>query len=172
MMWGLCVLGIVILLIIFYFVKTYKRLSELKSLKNSSLESLDVALNRRYDVMEELINYSRGLLSDENEIVIKLLQAKLLPVDEKIIIENELIDTLKKVLNEISYIEEINNSKELTKLRLLLAKSEKIINEITVSLNDLIREMNDVIKGFPSGIISKILGYKEQNLFEASFVTR
>ena len=164
--------GIVILGLIVYSIRIYQKVSELESLKKSSLESLNSALNRRYDVIEGLVNYSNGLLSDENGFVVKLLQAKLLPINEKVNVEKELIEKLKKVLDEIYSIEEINNSKELTKLRLLLAKSEKIINEITISLNDLIREENAIASGFPSGIVAKTFGLKKQEEFYIEFVTR
>ncbi len=170
--WAILFYGIVILILIIYSIRIYKRVTELESLKNSSLESLNSALSRRYDVIEGIINYSNGLLSDENGFVVKLLQAKLLPINEKVSVEKELIEKLKRVLSEIYEIEEINNSKELTKLRLLLAKSEKIINEITVSLNDLIREENSIICGLPNSIISKIFGFKKQELYEIEFVTR
>ena len=172
MMLGTLICIVLIAILLFFFVKTYNKFQELKSLRKSSFESLDLALNKRYDVMEELINYSGDFLEDENSAIITLLQAKLVPLKDRFEIEKKLFVELKKIMAIISEIPEINNTKELTNIRLKLAKVEKNINEVIVTLNDLTREYNDSIKSIPQNIVAILCGFKELKTYTVEYITR
>ena len=122
--------------------------------------------------MEELINYSGDFLEDENSAIITLLQAKLVPLKDRFEIEKKLFVELKKIMAIISEIPEINNTKELTNIRLKLAKVEKNINEVIVTLNDLTREYNDSIKSIPQNIVAILCGFKELKTYTVEYITR
>lgn len=152
--------------------KTVRKLDEIKSLRESSFESLDIALNKRYEVIEDLINYSRSIFDEDNRFIIKLLEAKLIPVKERFPVEKELIVGLSKLIKTISSTDENINSKELTGLRLSLAKSEKYIFEAVNNLNRLTKEYNEAILQFPQSIIAKARKIEPEPMVQVKYITR
>lgn len=167
---------IIILAIIFcvikYIKRSYKELIELREMRNQCLENLERALGQRYDVMEEMIEFSSGFIDGENEFVAKLLQVKLVPTSERLSLEKELVTELNKLIFKINEVPQLKNDQDFTALRLKLAKAEKAISEAKASLNERSKGYNDLISGFPRNIIAKVCKFKKFQVYEVEYITR
>ena len=169
---GICIGIIFITTIIILFRKKYKEIKEQSIIIDECINSLSEALEGRYEVMEELINFSRGFLDDENRFVVKLVQAKLVPTNERQYVEKELVAELKRLLVIIGETPALKQDQEYNSLRIDLAKAEKIIFEHKNDLNRLTKEYNTLIKVFPANIVAALGGFKAKNGFNIEFVTR
>jgi len=169
---GLLIIAILVAIFAYFAVRTYKELVELRNLRFSMVSSLEKALINRYNIMENLIVYSKGFITDENRFVVKLLQARLVPLEERAQIERELIEELRTLLEMINEIPQLKNDKDFTTLRLQLAKAEKIIYEAEDAFNTRTYEYDKAIQSFPKSIIALLAGFKPLNAFEVDFVTR
>ena len=166
-------IGIIFLTaIIILFSKKYKEIHEQSEIIDECVNSLDEALEGRYIVMDEMINFSRGFLEDENRFVIKLVQAKLVPIKERYMVEKELVSELKRLMLIIGDTPELKQDKDYNSLRIDLAKSEKIIFEQKNDLNRLTKEYNDLISSFPASLVAVFGGFKKRMGFNTDFVTR
>lgn len=170
-MWVIFVI-ILIALVAFFSVKTYKEIKEAEVLREESVGNLEAALMMRYEVVEKLINYSSGRIKDENRFIIKLLEARLIPTLERMKVERELVGNLKDLLFMIEGIPDLKCKKELTDYRLSLAKAEKNIYDAKTFLNDKTREYNRLIENFPKNIIGKFGKFRVKEYYEIDFVTR
>ena len=169
---GICIGIIFITAIIVLFRKKYKEIKEQSIIIDECTNSLSEALEGRYHVMEELINFSSGFLDDENRFVVKLVQAKLVPTNERQFVEKELVAELKRLLLMISENPELKQDKDYNTLRIDLAKAEKIIFEHKNDLSRLTKEYNSLIKSFPANIVALLGGFKAKKGFNTEFVTR
>jgi len=169
---GICISVIFFVAILMYFSKKYKEIDEQSEIVNECTNSLAEALEGRYQVMEEMINFSRGFLEDENRFVVKLVQAKLVPINERHFVEKELVSELKRLMAIISDNPELKQDKDYDNLRISLAKAEKIIFEQKNDLNRLAKEYNDLISSFPAKIVAILGGFKRKQGFDTTFVTR
>ena len=125
------IFGIILIGVIAYLsVKTYREIQDAETLREESVGALEAALMMRYEVVEKLINYASGRIQDENQFIIKLLEARLIPTLERMQVEKELVGYLKDLLLRIDSIPDLKCKKELTDYRLALAKAEKNIYHI------------------------------------------
>lgn len=153
---GIIICVIFIIAIVVYLARKYKEISEQSEIITECTKSLNEALEGRYDAMEDMINYSRDYLEDENRFVVKLVQAKLMSVGEKSLVEKELISELKKLMRIIGEQPELNNGREYDTIRFNLAKSEKKIFEQESDLNRLTDEYNNLISSFPIRFVAML----------------
>ncbi len=167
-----CITFIFMFAILFYFSRKYKEIDEQSEIVNECTNSLAEALEGRYQVMEDMINFSRGFLDDENRFVVKLVQAKLVPINERNLVEKELVSELKRLMAIISDTPQLTQDADYDALRINLAKAEKIIFEHKNDLNRLAKEYNDLIASFPAKIVAILGGFKRKQGFETAFVTR
>lgn len=167
------IFGIILIAVVAYLsVKTYKDIKAAELLREESVGNLESALMMRYEVIEKLINYSTGRIKDENQFIIKLLEARLIPTLERMQVERELVGQLKNLLYLIDGIPDLKCKKELTDYRLALAKAEKNIYDAKTFLNDKTREYNRLLDTFPKNIIGIIGKFKVKDFYEIDFVTR
>lgn len=164
--------GIVIIIITRYLIRTYKEIDELKNLRESSFENINTALNQRYNVMEDLINFSKNYINDENRFIVKLLQAKLLPVDQKLEVENNLVRDFKNLLNGAIESEMFDNSQEFSNLRVKIAKSEKILYESLDGLNRRTMAYNKKIVSVPSNLVAFLAKFRPLKVYEIEYISR
>ena len=166
------IVAILIAVFATFAVKTYKELEELKELRKSTILGLDKALTNRYNIMENLIVFSKGYIEDQNRFVVKLLQARLVPLEERVTIEKELVEELRSLLSMISEIPPLKADRDYTTLRLQLAKAEKIIFEEEEAFNERTIEYDKAVTSFPKNVIAILAGYKSAPTFEVNYLTR
>lgn len=171
-MWWIIIVIILIALIAYFSVKTYREIEDAEVLREETVGNLEAALMMRYEVIEKLIQYASGRLQDENRFIIKLLEARLIPTVERMKVEKELVGDLKDLLYQIEAIPDLKCKKELTDYRLALAKAEKNIFDAKTFLNEKTREYNRLLGTFPKNIIGKIGRYEVKDYYEIEFVTR
>lgn len=167
------IFGIILIAVVaFLSVRTYKDIKESEMLREESVGNLESALMMRYEVMEKLIHYSSGRIQDENRFIIKLLEARLIPTTERMQVEKELVASLKDLLYLIDNIPDLKCKKELTDYRLALAKAEKNIYDAKTFLNEKTRDYNRLLETFPKNLIGMIGKFKVKEFYEIDFVTR
>ncbi len=172
MIYAMIALVILVGIVSNYIIRTYSEILELKTLRNSCLESLEGALIQRYNAMEELINFAKPYINDENRFIVKLLQIKMLPINQKLEVEKDLVSELKVLINEACDIPELASSQEFTDLRIKLAKSEKAIYEALNIINTRSKDYNLRISDFPRSVVAKLAKVSKMPCYKIDFVTR
>ncbi len=170
-MWVILLI-IVIAIFVFFAMKTYKEIIAAEELRKETVGALEAAFMARYEVMDKLIAYAKDRLQDQNQFIIKLLEARLIPTEERMQVEKELVKVLKNLLYSIEEIPDLKCKKELTDYRLALAKAEKNIFEAKTMLNDKTREYNRLLETFPKNIVGKIGRFNVKPYYEVDFITR
>ena len=139
---------------------------------DSSLSNLDVMLQRRADLIPNLVNTVKGYTSHETEIIDKITEAraKLVSangIEEKSEANNELSSSLNALMLVVENYPDLKSSENFQQLSDELAGTENRIAVARKDYNDAVKTLNTSIKRFPNNILAGIFGFDEAVYFEA-----
>lgn len=139
---------------------------------NSSLSNLDVMLQRRADLIPNLVSTVKGYTAHENEIIDKITDArtKLLnanSIEEKSNANNELTSSLDALMIVVENYPDLKSSTNFTQLSDELAGTENRIAVARRDYNNSVKELNMSIKRFPNNILAGMFNFTEATYFEA-----
>ena len=146
----------VIVIIISMLGGSYNSLVTKQEQVDKELANIDVQLERRADLIPNLVSTVKGYTSHESEIIDKITSARenLLKADsvsEKSTANNE----LTSALNALMVSDE-------------LAGTENRIATARRDYNDSVTSYNTSIKKFPTNILAGMFGFEKKDYFEVS----
>ncbi len=163
----------IIALIVLSLIGTYNGLVSKKETVTNQMSNLDVMLQRRADLIPNLVNTVKGYTEHENEVIDKitksrenLLGAKSL--DEKQKANDELTDSLNALMVVVENYPDLKSSQNFINLQDELAGTENRISTARRDYNDAVKNYNSSIKRFPNNILAGMFGFNEEHYFEAN----
>lgn len=170
---GLIVIIAIIVIIAVMLISGYNGLVSKREAVDSSLSNLDVMLQRRADLIPNLVNTVKGYTSHENEVIDKITEAraKLVnasSVEEKSNANDELTNSLNALMVVVENYPDLKSSQNYIQLSDELAGTENRIAVSRKDYNDAVRSFNTSIKRFPNNILAGMFGFEQEAYFEAS----
>ncbi|MBQ9318858.1 MAG: LemA family protein [Bacilli bacterium] len=167
---GLIVGGIILLLVVL-FGASYNDLVTKQENVDSKLSNISVQLERRADLIPNLINTVKGYVNHENDVIDKITSARerLLKADnmeEKLAINDELTSSLNNLFVIVENYPDLKSNTNFLNLQDELAGTENRIATARHEYNEAVKEYNQAMKSFPKNIIAKLFGFKEKTYFE------
>lgn len=164
-------MGIIIviaIIILLYILIIYNSLISKKNKVKQARSSVDVYLTQRFDLIPNLVECVKGYMSYEKEILeeiakqrSKYMQTKNLKDGEELNNKCNQIIAVAENYPELKANEQfLNLQKNLSKMESQLQAARRIYNaDVTI--------YNNKVLMFPSNILAKIFGFKEEELFQA-----
>ena len=170
MLW--IILAILIILVLFV-ISAYNKLVTLRQRTKNSFSQMDVQLQRRFDLIPNLVETVKGYMTHESETLTKIAElrtswANAKTIDEKAKLDNELAGTLKTIMAVSESYPDLKASQNFTNLQSELSETEDKISYSRQFYNDSVLMYNNTREKFPSNIVANIFGFKEINFFKAS----
>lgn len=167
----ICIIAFIVILVI-VAISSYNGIASKQEAVESSLSDLDVMLQRRADLIPNLVNTVKGYTSHENEIIDKITEArtKLLnagSVEEKSSANDELTNSLNALMMVVENYPDLKSSANFTQLSDELAGTENRIAVARKDYNDAVKIFNTAIIKFPSNILANMFGFEKATYFEA-----
>lgn len=163
----------VIVLLGGYLVSKYNGFVGLKENVDNSYSNIDVALERRADLIPNLVNTVKGYAKHEQSTIDSitsarenLLNAK--TIDEKAKANDELTKSLNALAVVVENYPDLKANQNYLNLQDELAGTENRIAVTRKDYNDVATKYNKEIKLFPGSIIAKIFGFESVSYFEAA----
>jgi LemA protein len=173
-LWGCLALFIILIFSFGISLKnSYNQMVTGQERIEKSLADLDTVLQRRADLIPNLVNTVKGESSHELEIInsVTLARTKLVnanTVEEKSEANNQLSSSLKLLLLNVNEnYPQIATSKAFTDLRDELAGTENRIAVARRDYNGVVQDFNIFIKKFPNNILAGMFGFEKAEYFEA-----
>lgn len=137
----------------------------------STLANLDVMLQRRADLIPNLVNTVKGYTTHETEAIDKVTSArermtKADTIQEKANANNELSSSLKSLMVVVENYPDLKASANFTQLSDELSGTENRIAVARKDYNDAVQKFNVSIKRFPKNIIAGMFNFTEEQYFE------
>ena len=164
------ILGIVLLLVI-AIVSMYNSLVTLRQRVKNAWSQIDVQLQRRFDLIPNLIETVKGYMSHEDSTLTKIAElrtswANASSLGEKANIDNQLSGTLKTIMAVSENYPELKANQNFMELQKELKSTEDKLSFSRQFYNDTVTKYNMKLEVIPSSIIASMFSFKPEELFK------
>lgn len=169
---GLVILGLVVILG-FASIGSYNKLVSLKENVDSKYSDIDVQLQRRCDLIPNLVNTVKGFTDHESSVLANISdsRAKLAgasSVSEKAEANQELSNSLSRLLVVVENYPDLKADSQFTALMDNLEGTENRLAVARKDYNAAVESYNKAVRSFPSVIFASMFGFETAQRFEAS----
>jgi LemA protein len=163
----------ILLILVFSVVGKYNQLVTLNENVEASLSQIDNQLQRRNDLIPNLVETVKGYASHEEEIFTSIADARARLIgggsmEDMAQASDELSGSLSRLLAISESYPELKANENFINLSTELAGTENRIAVARRDYNNTAREYNTLIRRFPTVIIANMFGFERYDYFEAS----
>ena len=174
---GYVILGVIIAILLAYVIVTYNSFAKLKIRVEEGFSTMDVYLKKRWDLIPNLVEVVKGYVKHEKELLTEITKLRqesyeTMSIEDKMNTNNELSSKLSRLFAIAESYPELKASKNFITLSEELTKVEEDIASARKYYNGTVRNLNEKVVTFPSGMIAKIFGFKKEKMFEATETER
>jgi len=172
---GLIVLGVIVVLLILAAMSlsgTYNRMVNLQENVNTSYAQVQTVLQRRYDLIPNLVETVRGYASQEERVLTAVTEARARvggagTPDERLQAETQLSGALSRLLVVVENYPELKSNQNFIMLQDQLEGTENRIAVERQRYNQTVQEYNQYIRRFPQNIFAGMFGFERREPFAA-----
>lgn len=162
---------VIIICLIVWIISVYNSLIKLRQRVRNSWSQIEVQLQRRFDLIPNLVETVKGYAKHENDVFEKVAQLRTSwsnagSISEKAEIGNELSGVLKTIMAVSENYPELKANQNFIELQEQLKETENKIAYSRQFYNDTVTMYNTKIEVFPSNIIAGMFGFKMETLFK------
>ena len=170
----LIVVGILIVIIMIplsYLRGTYNTLVTMDEGVKAAWAQVENQLQRRYDLIPNLVETVKGYAAHEKEVFIKVTEARSKvagagSISDKISANNQLSSALARLLVVVERYPDLKANTNFIRLQDELAGTENRISVERRRFNETVRIYNTKIRSFPTNIIAGMFGFEKATFFE------
>ena len=169
----LIILIVIIIAIILAIVALYNGLVTARNKVKNAWAQIDVQLNRRADLIPNLVETVKGYAAHESTVFEDVTAARAGLMNANGVKEineanNQLTSTLKTLFAVAENYPELKANENFKELQAQLAQTEDKIAYSRQFYNDTVLMYNNKCQTFPSNLIAGMFGFNEADFFEAA----
>ena len=160
----------IIVVIVLWVIATYNSLVGSKVKVDNSFSQIDVQLQRRFDLIPNLVECVKGYMGHESDVLTKVTEfrtswASAGSVSEKVEIDNQLSGALKTIMAVSENYPDLKANQNFTELQQNLRDTENKISYARQFYNDAVTIYNRNLMVFPSNIVASMFHFTPATLF-------
>jgi len=170
-------IAFVVLVPLIWLIGTYNRLVNLRNTVAESWRNVDTELQRRYDLIPNLVETVKGYAAHERAVFEQVTQARAAAVASKgspasqAADENMLVRALGGLFAVAEAYPQLKAAENFLRLQEELVNTEDRIQAARRFYNGNVRALNNVIQMFPSSIIASAGSFQPAEFFEIESVS-
>ena len=173
---GFGILILIILIVVFigyrFVVGRYNTMVGLDEEVKAGWAQVENQLQRRYDLIPNLVETVKGYASHESDVFIRVTEARAKvgqasSVGEKISANGELSSALARLMVVVENYPQLKADRSFLQLQDELAGTENRISVERRRFNEIVKVFNQYIRMFPNSFFASMFGFERANLFEA-----
>jgi len=154
-----------------YTVWTYNRLVGLKNQLREAWSGVDVQLKRRHDLIPNLVECVKGYRTHERELLEAVARERSAAQTARGIpgtsaAENHLTHQLRSLFAVVEAYPELKADQNFRQLSVSLVAVENDIQFARRYYNGSVRDLNNLVQTFPSLLVARGFGWREEEFFE------
>ena len=162
---------IIIAVIVGWVILSYNGLVSARMKTKNSWSQMDVQLQRRFDLIPNLVETVKGYMEHESEVFTKVAElrtawANTTSVKEKAELDNQLSGTLKTIMAVSENYPELKSNQNFSELQEELRNTENKISYSRQFYNDSVTIYNTKLEIFPTNIIANMFHFEAAELFK------
>ncbi len=164
---------IILLVVIVAIIAMYNGLVQAKLKTENAWSQIDVQLQRRFDLIPNLVEAVKGYMKHEEEVLTKVTElrtswASASSVSEKAELDNQLSGTLKTIMAVSENYPDLKANQNFTQLQEELRSTENKISYSRQFYNDSVTMYNTKLQVFPTNIIAGMFNFTPADLFKTT----
>lgn len=168
----LAVIIIVVIIVALSFKGIYNSLVTLDETVNNAWAQVENQLQRRYDLIPNLVETVKGYASHEKEVLTEVTRARASVGSAKTPKElmdsnNQLTNALSRLLVVAERYPDLKANQNFIRLQDELAGTENRIAVERRRYNDTVNVYNQKVRQFPTNLIAGMFGFQKRDYFEA-----
>lgn len=162
---------VILILVVVVFVYLYNSLVKLRNRVKNAWSQIDVQLNRRADLIPNLVETVKGYAKHEKTVFENVTAARAGLMNAKTVQEtaeanNVLTETLKSLFAVAENYPDLKASENFRELQGQLEETENKIAYSRQFYNDTVLMYNNKCQMVPSNIIASLFNFQEEEFFE------
>ncbi len=173
MLIALIVIGVVVLILIMWFIGSYNSFVKLRNTVREAFSTMDVYLKKRWDLIPNLVETVKGYATHEKETLERVTALRNSAYDQmspadKIAANQDLTGALSRLLMLQENYPDLKANQNFMDLSGQLKKIEEDIANSRKYYNAVVKNLNNKVQMFPSNIIAGMFRFTEEKMFEVS----
>ena len=152
---------VILVILVLYVIITYNKFVTLKKQMNNSYSVIDVYLKKRFDLIPNLVEVTKGYANYEQDVLTKITEYRTAYNQHK---DKDALNKLNEEYNNLILVVEnypdLKASEQFLKLQKSLIKVESELQAARRIYNSDTTKYNTKLNVFPSNIIGKIFNFK------------
>ena len=162
---------ILLAFVIFFVIRTYNSLVQLRNRVRNSWSQIDVQLKRRYDLIPNLVEVVKDYMEYEQETLQRVIEARNQAIDasgvkEQGAAENMLTGALRQLFALVESYPDLKANQNVLSLQEELTSTENKISFSRQHYNDMVMTINTRIEQFPANVIAGMFNFGQEDFFE------
>lgn len=181
----LVVIGVILLVtvvVVLWGINVNNKLVALRNRFKNAYAQIDVSLQRRYDLIPNLVNVAKGYMKHESETLEAVINARNAaynasksvagdPTDPEsmkklLSAESQLTGSLGRLMAISEAYPDLKADSQMTALMEELTSTENKVSFARQAYNDAVTRYNTAREVFPDSVIANFRSFKEAELFE------
>lgn len=168
---GWIIFLVILVLLILWVISVYNSLVRARSTVQNAFSQIDTQLQRRFDLIPNLVETVKGYATHEKEVFEKVAAARsgymnATSAGEKINADNQLTSTLKTLFAVVEKYPELKANTSFLQLQTDLKGTEDKVAFSRQYYNDTVQKYNNKLLVFPNNIIANIFNFKSEAFFK------
>lgn len=170
-MMGLWIILGLIIVAALLFVSIYNKLVPLRENVKNGWSQIQVQLNRRHDLIPNLVETAKGYLKHESGTLEAVIKARQMAVDastikDKQAAENMLTSTLRSLFAVSENYPDLKANQQMIRLHEEITSTENRIAFARQYYNDEVNRLNVAVQTFPDNFVASMFGFKKEEFFQ------
>ena len=169
---ALIVIVVLLVIAVFTLVGAYNGMATLRENVDTQQSAIQTQLQRRSDLIPNLVNTVKGLAAQEQAVIDSVTEARAQlsgaqGMQELAAANDNLSSALSRLLMVVENYPEIQSSQGYISLMDELAGTENRISVARVAYNEAVKSYNSKIITFPNNLLAGMFGFVKAEYFEA-----
>ncbi|MBC5584491.1 LemA family protein [Eggerthella sp. NSJ-70] len=169
----LIIILVIVVVLVVAVIGLYNNLIKLRNMVDNAWAQIDVQLQRRLDLIPNLVETVKGYAAHESGTLEEVTKARTAvmnaPTPEgKMQADGILTGALKNLFAVAEAYPDLKANTNFQQLQAELSNTEDKISYMRQSFNDTVMKYNTAIQTFPAVLIAGMMGFKERDSFDAT----
>ncbi|MDO5815066.1 MAG: LemA family protein [Methanobrevibacter sp.] len=166
------IIVVIVIIIIATLIHMYNNLVGLRNRVKNSYAQIDVQLKRRNDLIPNLVETVKGYAAHEKGVLEEVTKARTgvmnaSTIEETSAADNQLTGALKTLFAVAENYPDLKANSNFQQLQSDLTDTEDKISYARQFYNDVVLKYNNACQQFPSNLMAKLFGFKEEEFYQA-----
>ncbi len=164
--WIIVVIVLVVILLIAY-ISIRNNISRTQIKIDEASAGIDVALQKRYDVLTKMLDVVKAYTKYEKETILDVIKVrKGMSMDEKADADKKMNEEFSKISVVAENYPELRSSDNYKTLQQAIADTEEHLQAARRMFNSNVSRLNQLLVTFPSSVVASSMGVTKKAFYE------